>query len=257
MSTETTQSADWDSIKAILHRLSVQTEKDKEAFQAYQRENDRIIQEGQAKRLADQQKIDKIIQASQAERLADQQKIDQIIQEHQKMIRENRQMIKENQKMSQESREMIQASEKRIKHLDYLFNSHWGALVESLVEGGLLKLLNQQGIPVNNVFCRRRGQHDGDHFEFDLIAQNGAKVVVVEVKTTLRPKDVKQFIQKMHKIKAWLPEYQDKIVYGGMAWLREHGSAATMAEKRGLFNIRAIGDSTSIINADGFIPYTF
>ncbi|NLL10628.1 MAG: hypothetical protein GX268_07060 [Methanomicrobiales archaeon] len=55
-------------------------------------------------------------------------------------------------------------------------------------------------------------------------------------------------------VKAWMPEYSDKKVYGAVAFLTEDTGTASMAEKKGLFVIRATGDSASIINDDKFIP---
>ena len=170
------------------------------------------------------------------------------------MIQESREELKAFQ---QEARAIRQASDKRIKYLDNLFTSQWGKLVESLVEGDLIKLLNQQGIPVHDVCSRRHGQKNGQNYEFDLIARNGVEVVVVEVKTTLRPDDVKHFMKKLNLLKTWMPEYQENTVYGAMAWLQEHAGASVMAEKYGLFNIRATGDSASILNAQGFQPRQF
>jgi len=51
-----------------------------------------------------------------------------------------------------------------------------------------------------------------------------------------------------------MPEYSDKKVYGAVAFLTEDTGTASMAEKKGLFVIRATGDSASIINDDKFIP---
>ena len=43
-------------------------------------------------------------------------------------------------------------------------------------------------------------------------------------------------------------------VYGAVAYLQEHSQAAKMAERTGLFVIKATGNSASIVNAEGFRP---
>ncbi|MBN3034303.1 MAG: hypothetical protein JW861_01855 [Bacteroidales bacterium] len=71
-----------------------------------------------------------------------------------------------------------------------MFTSQWGKLVESLVDGDLVRLLNEKDIPVERTVQRSKGNRAGNSFEFDLIAINHKEIVIVEVKTTLRPDDV-------------------------------------------------------------------
>lgn len=97
---------------------------------------------------------------------------------------------------------MIQETDKKLRQLEELFTSQWGKLMEKLVEGDLIKLLNERGIKVNFVHSRTKGIFEKKKFEFDLIAVNGDEIVVVEVKTTLRPDDVKQFIKKIANFQA-------------------------------------------------------
>ena len=132
-----------------------------------------------------------------------------------------------------------------------------GRLMESLVEGDLVNLLNERNIPVNDIISRRSGNYKGVNYEFDLIARNGLEVVFVEVKTTLRPKDVMEFKRKLQKVKTWLPEYTENVIYGAMAFLQADGSAERKAAKEGMLVIRATGDSAAIINKPDFAPKAF
>jgi len=122
------------------------------------------------------------------------------------------------------------------------------------VEGDILALLNKRGIQVTDTVKRRAGRRDGVDYEFDIIAINGDEIVIVEVKTTLRPEDIRNFLRKLKQAKTWMPEYADKKVYGAVAFLSEDAGTAAMAEKNGLFVIRATGDSASIINPENFVP---
>jgi hypothetical protein len=103
--------------------------------------------------------------------------------------------------MLQETDKKFQDTDKSLRRLEDLFTSQWGRLIESLVEGDLVGLLNRYGIPVSYVGERIKGNYQGYSFEFDLIARNGEEVVIVEVKTTLRPDDVKHFISKLAQAK--------------------------------------------------------
>ena len=154
-------------------------------------------------------------------------------------------------------REQSQASEKKINALEKLFTSQWGKLMESLVEGDLVRLLVQRGIAITDTTTRLKGQRPGGgNYEFDIIAHNGEEVVVVvvEVKTTLRPDDVKHFLDKLDHLKDWIPRYAHNRIYGAMAWLTADASAEAMVINRGLFSIRATGDSASIQNDPAFTP---
>jgi len=94
--------------------------------------------------------------------------------------------------------------------LSSLFTSQWGKLVEWLVEGDLVKLLNEHGIAVEQTLQRVKGNKDGQNYEFDIIAVNGHEMVIVEVKTTLRVEDVNDFHEKLWKAKRYLPDYSNK-----------------------------------------------
>lgn len=148
-------------------------------------------------------------------------------------------------------------TDKRIKQAFELFESQWGRLMESLVEGDLLRILNERGILVNQTSTRRKGRIGNQNFEFDIIAHNGVEIVLVEVKTTLKVKYVKQFIEKLKMAKTFLPEFKNYKIYGAVAYLQEDESSASYAQNNGLFVIRATGDSAAIINDEDFKPSIF
>jgi hypothetical protein len=152
-------------------------------------------------------------------------------------------------------REQSQATEKKLNALERLFTSQWGKLMESLVEGDLVALLTARGIAITDTTTRLKGKlADGGNFEFDIIAHNGEELVVVEVKTTLKPQDVEDFIARLRQLKHWLPRYANNRIYGAVAWLTADAGAERMVENRGLFSIRATGHSASIQNAPTFTP---
>jgi len=156
-----------------------------------------------------------------------------------------------------ETDKQFKETDKKIKELTYLFSSHWGKLVESLVKGDMVRLLNQRGINVQRTHTNVDGNYQGTNFEFDIIAVDGETIVIVEVKTTLRPKEVKKFIDKLKNAKIWMPEFKDKNVIGAMAYIKVTGGSRTMAINKGLFAIRATGNSASIVNDSAFEPHRF
>jgi hypothetical protein len=156
--------------------------------------------------------------------------------------------------MFQDTDKKFQDTDKKLNKLEYLFTSQWGKLIESLVEGDIITLLNQRGIEVTDTLKRRAGCRDGINYEFDIIAINGNEIVIVEVKTTLRPEDIRDFLKKLKQAKNWMPEYSDKKIYGAVAFLTEDSGTSSLAERKGLFVIRATGDSACIVNRNDFVP---
>ena len=148
-------------------------------------------------------------------------------------------------------------TDRQMKKLAGLFTSQWGALMESLVEGDLVPLLQARGVTVRYTHTRMRGRRNGGHYEFDILAENGEEVVVVEVKTTLRAEDVAQFLEKLGKFTDYAPGYKGKKVYGAVAYIKADTSVQAHAERQGLYVIRATGSSASITNDAGFVPRVF
>lgn len=170
-------------------------------------------------------------------------------------------MFQETDRRFQESEKLLtqkfRETDKKIKELAALFTTQWGKLIETLVEGDLVKLLKARGIQVERTIERIKGNYKGQNFEYDIIAVNGDEIVIVEVKTTLRPQDVTEFHEKLWKAKTYMHEYKDRVVYGCVAFLRCEGASDRMAEKLGFFVIKATGSSSSIVNKEDFKPKPF
>ncbi len=156
-----------------------------------------------------------------------------------------------------ETDKQIKETGKQLKKTESEFNSQWGRLMESLVEGDLIPILNEKGIEIAHTSTNAKQRGRGDDFEYDIIAVNGQEVVVVEVKTTLRVNSVKDFLKNLRKFTTRMPHYKNKTIYGAVTWLKAKQKAAIFAEKQGLFVIRATGSSASIVNQEDFKPQVF
>ena len=106
-------------------------------------------------------------------------------------------------------------------------------------------------------YTDEKGNKKREHCEIDIIAKNGKEVVAVEVKTTLRVKDVNKLLNVLKRFSQLLPECKEKKLYGAVAYLRSQDSSEIYAEKKGLFVIRATGNSSRIINKKDFKPKAF
>ena len=172
------------------------------------------------------------------------------------MQQTDRQMQETDRRMQETDRRM-QETDRRLKRAENLFTTQWGKLMESLVEGDLVRLLQARGVSVEGTLQRSRKRRNGQHFEIDILATNGAEVVAVEVKTTLRPEGVGRFVGKLSRFLEWYPEYRGRTVYGAVAYLDGGDDVTMYAERQGLFVIRATGNSASIVNAEDFEPRSF
>jgi hypothetical protein len=188
------------------------------------------------------------------ERLPDFDQIRRLFLETDKKYQEIAERFKETDKILTEK---FKKTDKEINKLSALFTSQWGKLIESLVEGDLIKLLKKRDILFERTIQRVKGNYQGQNYEYDIIAVNGEEIVIVEVKTTLRPDDVKDFHEKLWKAKKYIREYKDKTVFGCMAYLTAEGNSDRMAQKSGFFALKATGSSASIINSDDFKPKAF
>ena len=178
-------------------------------------------------------------------------------EELRKLMKETDRRMKETGRQMKETDRQMKETDRRLKKLDRLFNSQWSKLMESLVEGDLVGLLQAQGIAVERTCTNVKGGRDGCHYEFDILAVNGEEVVVVEVKTTLRAEDVTEFLGKLDKFTDYERVYKGKQVLGAVAYLKADSSVREYAERQGLYVIRATGSSASIINEPGFRPRVF
>ena len=121
----------------------------------------------------------------------------------------------------------------------------------------LIELLGGRDIEVDHTITNLKKINGQTRVEFDIVAVNGEEAVAVEVKTTLKVRDVDHFVQMLAQFAAQLPEYRGRKVYGAVAYLKADEKSDSYAERRGLFVIRATGSSASITNREGFTPRVF
>lgn len=198
-------------------------------------------------------------EASQRETKASQRETEESLRETQESLRETQRTMG---KARLETEKSLTELGKSLDKARGNFNNKWGAFMENLVEGDLVRLFTERGIRVDKVISRvKLRRPDGTiRNEYDLVAVDGAEVVVVEVKTTLSMEKLETFIQKLKAFKGRFPEYDDRNVYGAVAYLEAAGDSAETAEREGLFVIKSPGGPTGIsiiANAGGFEPKAF
>ncbi len=210
----------------------------------------------QEKLRAQQEKLRAQQEKKQREEMAQQEKKqrEEMAQQEKKQREE---MAQQEKKRREEFDRHRRETDRRIRKLDELFTSQWGRLMESLVEGDLIKVLGERGVKIENTYTNLKKEYGEDRYEYDIIAANGEEVVVIEVKTTLRVKYVKAFLEDVRKFTTRRKVYKGLTIYGAVAFLRTEEEASRYAESQGLFVIRATGSSASIINKATFKPKLF
>ena len=150
------------------------------------------------------------------------------------------------------------AIDKKIDKVAGLFDTQWGKLMESLVEGGVLKLFQDRGVRVTEVQRRVESNRNGRSMEVDLLLANQSDIVVIEVKTTLKSKHVRNFLKRMDDFITFFPRYKEKNIYGGVAALRIEQESGRYAAKQGLFALQVGGDGlVKFLNNETFNPHNF
>ena len=159
---------------------------------------------------------------------------------------------------AEEARREEQARlERRLNKIAGDADNRWGRLMEALVDGDLMGLLQGAGIEVVEPFGRLRSRIGGVWREYDLAAVGELDVVVVEVKTTLRPSDVQRFTERIADFRRWRPFEARERVWGALAYLGAEGDAIPAAEAAGFYLIRAVGGNARMANSEGFEPRVF
>ena len=232
----------WKILRAV-------SEEQKELSRKMQ-ETDRQIQETNREITERQKETDRQMKETNREIVERQKETD-------RQMKETDRRQKETDRLIQETAQQQKETDRQLKKTDARFNSQWGKLMESLVEGDLVALLQARGVTVERTLTNAQGTRNGHHYEFDILAVNGEEVVVVEVKTTLRSEDVARFLEKLADYTTWAPEHKGKQILGAVAYLKADSSVAMYAERQGLYVIRATGSSAAITNQEDFHPRVF
>ena len=129
--------------------------------------------------------------------------------------RETDRRMQETDRQMQETDRHMKETDRQLRELKDLFNGQWGKLMEALVEGDLVELLSQRGIEVDHTVCNLKSRNGAPRWEIDIIAANGDEVVAVEVKTTLKVKQVADFIETLKVFPEEAPSvYRGTRTYG-------------------------------------------
>jgi hypothetical protein len=135
--------------------------------------------------------------------------------------------------------------------------TRWGRFVEELVEPAVLRLFQEKGIDVKEIYPRARVKRQGIAMEIDILAVDDNDLVLVECKSRLSRDDVDEFLEKLTRFKIAFPHYKNDQAYGAVAGIEINEGIERYAYKKGLFVIKPSGDTVIIANDADFQPMTW
>ena len=151
-------------------------------------------------------------------------------------------------------------SDRTIAELKRIVNSlttRWGRFVEELVQPAVLRLFQEKGIDIKEIYPRARVKRQGIAMEIDVLAVDDTDVVLVECKSRLSKDDVDEFLEKLTRFKIAFPHYKNYQAYGAVAGIEVDEGIDRYAYNKGLFVIKPSGDTVEIINDENFRPRTW
>ncbi|MEW6686635.1 MAG: DUF3782 domain-containing protein [Candidatus Edwardsbacteria bacterium] len=135
----------------------------------------------------------------------------------------------------------------------------WGKFVEGLVEPSVPKLFSKLGIKIYGIYPRARKILNRRYLEIDVLGtgqrKDGREVVIVtEVKSELKQRDVDDVVETLNLFPKFFKEYKDREIIGAVAGIRLQKGIERYAERRGLYVLAPSGETMMILNEKGFKP---
>ena len=197
----------------------------------------------------------------QEEMEANRRKSDERMSKFQEDMHEDRRNSKE--EMSKFQEDMRLDRRELNKKLGEIANKQ-GRMAEDLVAPSICRILLEiLGLPLSyecNQSERVRRRHSkirGRRREFDVVAEYGDYVLVVETKSTPKPENIPELLAMTREFRDYFPEYKDRKFIAGLAMLYADKSLIRYASSKGIL-ILAVGDELmDVMNEPGFKPTEF
>ncbi len=182
----------------------------------------------------------------------------QLVEVREQMKETNEQLAQQFKETDERMAKEWKKTDKKMREVMGLFTSQWGKMMEALVKPDALRLFQERGIQVNYCMRRVEARVGGRNMELDLLLENGQEVIVLEVKTTLKLDDVKEFMaEELGEFLTFFPRYRNYRIYGGVAALDVDEGVDKYAYRNGLFVLMVGGGVVQIKNDDKFRPKNF
>jgi len=157
----------------------------------------------------------------------------------------------------QKTDEKFQKTDEKIAKLSDLYggvSNNSKDVAEEFFFRGLESRNELFGIEYEHIdtMSRHKGKLQG---QYDIVLYNGDKMIVIEVKYKLHPKDVDDFYnRKLPNFRALYPEFNNKKVIGVVAALSVPNESIEKALSYGFLVLTQSGNDLSVVNQSDFEP---
>ncbi|MDR2028564.1 MAG: hypothetical protein LBP93_03390 [Treponema sp.] len=189
---------------------------------------------------------------------------DRQMKETDRQIKETDRIVKENVLQMQETGRKMQETDRQMKETDRKMKetdrrvgeltNRLGDMVEHMVVPNLLSGFQSLGFEfeVAHKGTEIRDTKNDIFTEIDVFLENGDKVMIVEIKTTLRTRDVDDHLERMEKLRRYADLRDDRRKYlGAVVGVVVSEAVKNYALKHGFFVLISSGDTFSIIKPEG------
>jgi hypothetical protein len=164
-----------------------------------------------------------------------------LFQESDKKIKENNEKL--TQEISRVSREVEKVNKELSIEIEKVSTSvgrlsnRLGQFIEEMVYPAAVRLFQERGIDIHEVYRGVEGKRNGEGIEIDLLVVNDGDVVAIECKSNLSIDDINEHLERLEKLKRVMPAYLNKNLMGAVTGMVIPENVAQYAYKKGLFVI--------------------
>ncbi len=158
-------------------------------------------------------------------------------------------------RLFQETDRKFQETDKKINKISAdlgRLGNRLGDFIEEMVYPAAVRLFQERGIEIHEVYRGVEGKRNGEGIEIDLLVVNDGDAVAIECKSNLSMDDVNEHLERLEKLKRVLPAYTHKNVMGAVTGMVIPENVANYAYKKGLFVIGQTGEQLFIRNDEKF-----
>jgi hypothetical protein len=183
-----------------------------------------------------------------------------MFQETDRKMQETDRIVKETAKQMQETDQKMQETAKQMRETDRKIGklgNRFGEMTEYLVRPNILEKFRALGYAFTKVYSNVEFFDRAWRAltEVDIWLENGEFMMVVEIKSRLRRRDVEEQAGRMELLRADLDEREDRRkLLGATAAVVIPGDVRDYVLERGFYLIEPSGDTVKIAVPEGFTP---
>ena len=179
-----------------------------------------------------------------------------LFQETDRRMKETDRQMKETDRRMKETEQRMKETDRQMKETDRKIaklGDRLGELVAAMVEGGIKRMFKKLGYEFDVLNPEYEfGNKKIGFGEVDILLENGEYALLVEVKTNLTVKDVKEHQERLKKFRLWTAPKGDNrkflaAVGGGVV----KKNVQEFALKQGMFVVQQSGENVEILVPKG------